>query len=284
VEPDVQTAATDGPSGAAGAPKGPRTSPRRKLRVAWGLRLRRVRTLQDRLLSLLGSSVAGRAALVPAMLHRNPNEATSYWLQLVVALGIATLGLVVGSVAVIIGAMLVAPLMGPIIALAMGLATGSPFLVLRSAARISLSMIVVTGGAALITLLLPFHELNDEIVARTSPTVLANGRRLGVRLCGGCWGPRQRGRRSGQCVRHQARPLQGPEASRPARAGARRRAPSRARHTPACEKDDWSGLDRPVHGRGMCCRRSANDRRGTRNEMMPMFQRTSHMLVESGSS
>jgi hypothetical protein len=31
---------------------------------------------------------------------------------------------------------------------------------------------VVTGGAALITLLLPFHELNDEIVARTSPTVL----------------------------------------------------------------------------------------------------------------
>src|SRR5688572_6921856 len=106
------------------------------------------------------------------MLQRNANEATSYWLQLVVSIGIATLGLVVGSAAVIIGAMLVAPLMGPIIALAMGLAAGSPFLVLRAAARIALSVFVAIGGAALITLLLPFHELNSEIAARTAPTVL----------------------------------------------------------------------------------------------------------------
>ncbi|MFM2420088.1 MAG: hypothetical protein RL385_4811, partial [Pseudomonadota bacterium] len=84
----------------------------------------------------------------------------------------ATLGLVVGSAAVVIGAMLVAPLMGPIVGLAMGLAAGSPFLVLRSAGRIGLSVAVAVGGAALITLLLPFHELNAEISARTSPTVL----------------------------------------------------------------------------------------------------------------
>jgi uncharacterized hydrophobic protein (TIGR00271 family) len=106
------------------------------------------------------------------MLQRSPTEATSYWLQLVVSVGIATLGLVVGSAAVVIGAMLVAPLMGPIVGLAMGLATGSPFLVLRSAARISLSVFAAVGGAAAITFLLPFHELNAEIAARTSPTVL----------------------------------------------------------------------------------------------------------------
>jgi uncharacterized hydrophobic protein (TIGR00271 family) len=62
--------------------------------------------------------------------------------------------------------------MGPILALAMGLASGSPFLVLRSAGRILLSVIVAIGGAALITLLLPFHELTSELAARTSPTVL----------------------------------------------------------------------------------------------------------------
>jgi uncharacterized hydrophobic protein (TIGR00271 family) len=82
------------------------------------------------------------------------------------------LGLVVGSSAVVIGAMLIAPLMGPILELAMGLAAGSPFLVLHSAGRIGRSVIVAVGGAALITLLLPFHELNAEISARTSPTVL----------------------------------------------------------------------------------------------------------------
>jgi uncharacterized hydrophobic protein (TIGR00271 family) len=122
--------------------------------------------------NLLGASVEGRAKLVAGMLDRSPHEATSYWLQLVVSIGIATLGLVVGSTAVIIGAMLVAPLMGPIVALAMGLATGSPFLVLRSAGRIMLSVGVAIGGAALITVLLPFHELNSEIAARTVPTVL----------------------------------------------------------------------------------------------------------------
>ncbi|HRG95721.1 MAG TPA: DUF389 domain-containing protein [Polyangiaceae bacterium] len=128
--------------------------------------------LQNRLLHLLGSDEAAKPTLVAAMLRRDASESTSYWLQLVVSVGIATLGLVVGSTAVVIGAMLVAPLMGPIIGLAMGLATGSPFLVLRSAGRIGLSVLVSVGGAALITVLLPFHELNAEISARTSPTVL----------------------------------------------------------------------------------------------------------------
>lgn len=79
--------------------------------------LHSTRTLQDRLVQLLGSSVEGRSSLVVGMLQRNANEATSYWLQLIVSIGIATLGLVVGSTVVIIGAMLVAPLMGPIVAL-----------------------------------------------------------------------------------------------------------------------------------------------------------------------
>ncbi|MBL9008785.1 MAG: DUF389 domain-containing protein [Myxococcales bacterium] len=127
---------------------------------------------QDRLLGLLGSSSDGRSPLVASMLRRDAREATSYWLQLVVSVGIATLGLVVGSTAVVIGAMLVAPLMGPIVGLAMGLATGSPILVLRSAGRIGFSVVVAVGGAALITVLLPFHEMNAEIAARMSPTVL----------------------------------------------------------------------------------------------------------------
>lgn len=131
-----------------------------------------IRRAQDRFLELLGNTVEGRAPLVGAMLRRDASEATSYWLQLVVSVGIATLGLVVGSAAVVIGAMLVAPLMGPIVGLAMGLATGSPFLVLRSAGRIAFSVVAAIGGSALITVLLPFHELNSEISARTSPTVL----------------------------------------------------------------------------------------------------------------
>jgi uncharacterized membrane protein len=40
----------------------------------------------------------------------------NYWLELVFSAGIATLGLVLDSPAVVIGAMLISPLMGPILA------------------------------------------------------------------------------------------------------------------------------------------------------------------------
>jgi uncharacterized hydrophobic protein (TIGR00271 family) len=87
-------------------------------------------------------------------------------------MGIATFGLVLGSTAVVIGAMLVSPLMGPIVELGMGFAVGSSLLVLRSALRVLLSIAGVVTGAALITLALPFHEVNAEIAARTAPTAL----------------------------------------------------------------------------------------------------------------
>jgi uncharacterized hydrophobic protein (TIGR00271 family) len=133
---------------------------------------RAIMRMQDRLVYLLGTDVEGRSELVASMLRRDKRESIAYWLQLCVSVGIATLGLVVGSSAVVIGAMLVAPLMAPIVALAMGLAARSPFLVLRTAGRIALSVAIAVGGAAGTTLLLPFHELNAEISARASPTLL----------------------------------------------------------------------------------------------------------------
>ena len=127
---------------------------------------------QDRLATLLGCTPDQRPAVISNMLRHSPSEATGYWLQLFVAAGIATLGLVLGSTAVVIGAMLIAPLMGPIVSFGMGLAVGSPFLVVRSGVRILLSVVIAIASSSLITVLLPFHELNAEIAARTTPTVL----------------------------------------------------------------------------------------------------------------
>ena len=72
----------------------------------------------------------------------------------------------------VIGAMLVSPLMGPLVEVGMGLAVGSPLLVLHSTIRTGVSLGVVVGLSTLLTLLLPYHELNGEILARTSPTLL----------------------------------------------------------------------------------------------------------------
>ncbi|MEO6922558.1 MAG: hypothetical protein ABI142_01920, partial [Bryocella sp.] len=52
----------------------------------------------------------------------------TYWIGIVLSAGIATLGLVESSPAVIIGAMLISPLMGPIMATGMGLVVGDLYL------------------------------------------------------------------------------------------------------------------------------------------------------------
>lgn len=130
------------------------------------------RRTQDRLALGLGIDHAERAETVLSMLRNNARRAPGYWIQLTLATGIATLGLVLGSTAVVIGAMLVSPLMGPIIELGMGFAVGSSLLVMRAAVRVMLSILLVVAGAALMTLALPFHEVTTEISARTAPTAL----------------------------------------------------------------------------------------------------------------
>jgi uncharacterized hydrophobic protein (TIGR00271 family) len=110
--------------------------------------------------------------MVRAMLQPRQGEVAGYWLQLLMAAALATLGLALDSVAVVIGAMLIAPLMKPIIALAMGLATGSPPLALRAIVRAVASIVAVVGFATVIAWLLPFHQITHELSARTAPSLI----------------------------------------------------------------------------------------------------------------
>ncbi len=96
----------------------------------------------------------------------------SYWLQTLFAAGIATLGLVLNSPAVIIGAMLISPLMGPILAGGLALATGDVILGLRSALNMTLSCLLAVGFSLLLVAFLPFKEITNEIAVRTHPNTL----------------------------------------------------------------------------------------------------------------
>lgn len=133
---------------------------------------RLLRAMQASAASAVGIDASQRIETVVAMLDLNARRAPGYWIQLVLAAGIAILGLVLGSTAVVIGAMLVSPLMGPLIELGMGFAVGSAFLVIRSSLRVVLSVFTVVLGTAVVTMLLPFHEITAEIASRTVPTAL----------------------------------------------------------------------------------------------------------------
>lgn len=131
-----------------------------------------VTTVQHGAASALGIDEHQRTQTVVTMVENNRRRAPGYWIQLVLATGIATLGLVLDSTAVVIGAMLVSPLMNPLLELGMGFTVGSAFLVFRASIRVTLSVLVVVAGSALLTIALPFHDLTSEIAARTAPTAL----------------------------------------------------------------------------------------------------------------
>ncbi|MEO8548758.1 MAG: DUF389 domain-containing protein [Kofleriaceae bacterium] len=106
------------------------------------------------------------------MLEPTGRDTVGYWLQLLIAAMLATLGLALDSTAVVIGAMLIAPLMRPLVEVAMGLATGSAALTLRATVRTVVSIAVVVGMATAIARFLPFHTITRELEARTAPTLL----------------------------------------------------------------------------------------------------------------
>jgi uncharacterized hydrophobic protein (TIGR00271 family) len=149
-------------------------STERRRPIKWDLMVRFAPFLRPRarLSRAFGVSPGRRVALVRSMLEGHTKSAASYWLQLALATGIATLGLALDNTGVVIGAMLVSPLMGPIVALGMGLAVGSALIALRSFLRVVWSLLAVVGGAALITAALPFHEVTREIASRTTPNAL----------------------------------------------------------------------------------------------------------------
>lgn len=90
---------------------------------------------------------------------------------LIFAIMIASLGLNVNSTAVIIGAMLISPLMGPIIGLGLGLGIMDLDLVKRSFRNLAVMTLISITTATLYFWLSPLSQAQSELLARTQPTI-----------------------------------------------------------------------------------------------------------------
>ena len=94
---------------------------------------------------------------------------TNLWV-LIFATMIASLGLNVNSAAVIIGAMLISPLMGPIMGIGLSLGINDFDLLKRSLRNFSLMMAVAIATSTLYFLISPLGTARSELLARTVPT------------------------------------------------------------------------------------------------------------------
>ena len=90
---------------------------------------------------------------------------------LIFAIFIASLGLNVNSTAVIIGAMLISPLMGPIIGMGLAVGIDDFDLLKRSVKNYLVATVISVITATIYFMISPLSEAQSELLARTSPTL-----------------------------------------------------------------------------------------------------------------
>jgi uncharacterized hydrophobic protein (TIGR00271 family) len=106
------------------------------------------------------------------VMNDSAQPGANYFVLIVLSSIIATLGLLLDSGAVVIGAMLVAPLMSPILAFSLGMVLGDVRLIRLSIEAVFKGVALALVIAVLIGILSPFKGLTGEIMARTQPNLL----------------------------------------------------------------------------------------------------------------
>ncbi|MGB6037989.1 MAG: TIGR00341 family protein [Cryomorphaceae bacterium] len=91
---------------------------------------------------------------------------------LICSIFIASIGLNLNSPAVIIGAMLIAPLMGPILGIGLALGTNDDELLIKSLKNFGVMVSISLITSTVYFILTPLVEYQPELLARTKPTTL----------------------------------------------------------------------------------------------------------------
>jgi len=112
---------------------------------------------------------------VKKVVEKGSIPAFGFFFMLAASGVIATFGLLSNSAAVIIGAMIVAPLMNPIISLAFGSIEMNRVLLLRSLLTIFSGTIVIVIMAFLVSEIIGWKLAGSELIARMSPSLLDLG-------------------------------------------------------------------------------------------------------------
>ena len=121
--------------------------------------------------SLLRRATPERRREVYAGITSMSTPARSFYAMVAISTIIAAYGLIEDSTAVVIGAMLVAPLMGPIFGIALAITAGDSVLLRKAALSEVMGVVLAVALAALIGLVSFQLGFNSEILSRTQPTI-----------------------------------------------------------------------------------------------------------------
>ena len=110
-------------------------------------------------------------------LIENSTPSKDFFLMIILSILMATFGLLINSSAVIIGSMLIAPMLYPVLSLALGITLSDPKLIYRSFYTVIKSLVFGISGAAIIAVFFSNNEydITNEIVARIQPSLAYAG-------------------------------------------------------------------------------------------------------------
>lgn len=130
------------------------------------------RMLRDRNLPLFPRAAEGDFRELFLSLREGARTSTAFVVLMMLSVLLAATGLFLNSASVIIGAMILAPLMSPVISLAMGIARTDPQLIRTSVKTLAVGLILAIGCAAIFALLTPLQTLTPEMDSRLHPSLL----------------------------------------------------------------------------------------------------------------
>lgn len=141
------------------------------------------RWLQDKRITITSLNRSLWKASVPSL---------NFFVLLTLSGAISTLGLLTGSAATIIGAMIIAPLIGPITGIAYAMVVANRRLLRRSSLTLLIGCVMTVVTSVAIAKLVGLRSFSPEIMARVNPTLMD----LGVAVAAGAAGSFARTRRS----------------------------------------------------------------------------------------
>ena len=131
-----------------------------------------LRRARDRIADRLPTLTPARREDVLRQMRSGAEPSIDFFVLILLSSIIASLGLLQNSGAVIIGAMLVAPLMSPILSMGMGMAVSESATVRLGFESTLKGMATAIVVGAVVVIISPIDAPTNEILARTSPNVL----------------------------------------------------------------------------------------------------------------
>ncbi|MBU0731362.1 TIGR00341 family protein [Patescibacteria group bacterium] len=108
---------------------------------------------------------------IDARIREQAKDTPSFYILTIVSIVIITVGLIINNSVVVIGGMIIAPVIWPLLSLSVSIIHGHKKMLRASIFTVIKTFAVILLISFLIGLVTPLYDLSDEILVRTGPTV-----------------------------------------------------------------------------------------------------------------